>query len=105
MDGCQRGHDVEVSVGALQLTLFFAEVIVRTINTHGAGLRPNLEEVQALRVRVILAPRTGHLVEILPVVHETISTIGAIGTLVVLSLMPKNAADAVVESGSAHTPK
>ena len=88
-----------------QLPLNFAEHVVRSIFAHGAGPRPDLEDVVVLDIRVILFPGRRQFNEVFLIGFPTVAPGRAGRPLVVLTLMPQHASDAVGQLGLLQSPQ
>ena len=90
-------HDLHVGIEIGQRALDFAELVVA--RGVAAGGRPYLEEVVITQVREVLFPGRGNVHEVLLIELVVIVRIDAAGSLVLLALMPEQAADTVGELG------
>src|SRR4051812_17068339 len=101
----ERGHDSHPGECGGQIALHFPEAIIGTVDAHGARLRPDLEDVIVANVWEVLFPCRGEIDEELTIVFPSITSGGAVRSLVVLALVPDDAPDAVREPRLTHTPE
>ena len=89
-----------------QTALLLPEHIARTLaSTHATGVRPNLENVVVPDIREILFPASRHFHEKLLITLPPITASRPVRALVVLTLMPKDAPNAMGQLGLPHAPE
>ena len=102
----ERGHDAHVRIILRQGALFLAQHVARSrAAAHAARVRPDLKNVVVLHVGKVFLPRGGHFQKQAMVGFPSVTSRRTIGALVVLALVPEDAANAVGQFRLLHAPE